>query len=275
MPLPSLPTRPREKSDLEKPHRAKIKPLRLRPVSAANRTGDVVDQLTELILEGVLPSGEPLPSERELSQQMGVSRNALREATKILQSRGLVTIKHGARTMINENTSEPVQQAVKGVLFGRDDALLQLTEVRLTLEVGIAALAAEQATKEDIAILQNILREMSESVEDSKQYIKWDAAFHRALAEATHNPIFVLMLDSIANLLLQSRKLALAFETPQKSLPEHQRIYQAIAKRDKTKAAKAMRRHLELQKTAFEKQLVAPVKISSKKPSKKPAKKSA
>lgn len=257
--LPRKPGAPSGKSASEK--------LGLPPSPSANRTSAVVEQLTELILSGALAAGSPLPSERELSQRLGVSRNVLREATKVLQSRGLVTIKHGARTMVNENTSEPVQQAVLGVLYGRDDALLQLTEVRLMLEVGIAALAAERATETDIEALQEIVRKLSVSVHNAHQYIQWDAAFHRALAQATHNMIFVLMLDSIDGLTLQSRQSALALETPRQSLPEHRQICAAVAKHDKTKAARAMRRHLELQKTAFEEKLLSPPQSAGKKTS--------
>lgn len=229
-----------------------LEKLRLRPVTSENRSEAVVEQLAEQILSGELPAGSPLPSERNLSLSLGVSRNVLREATKILQSRGLVTIRHGARTIVNGSTSGPVQQAVLGALYGRDDAVLQLTEVRLMLEVGIAHLAAQRASKKDIAALRDLMQKLHATVEDSALYIEWDVAFHRALADATHNAIFSLMFDSIAELLRQSRAVALAHESPISSLAQHQQIFDAVAARDAARAGEAMRQHLELQRSAFE-----------------------
>lgn len=231
-----------------------------RPLAAAteNRTQAVVEQLAELILSGSIQSGSALPAERELARRFGVSRNVLREATKILQSRGLLSIKHGARTTVKGVMSQPVQQAVSCALYGQDDALIQLTEVRLTLEVAIAELAAQRATNEDIAALRDIMRDLEAAVGAATRYAELDVEFHRALAEATHNTIFTLMLDSIAGLLRQSRQLALVHETPATSVLQHQIIFDAVENHDATRAAKAMRRHLELQKTAFEHLLRSP-----------------
>ena len=228
------------------------KTLRLRPVTEGNRADDVVAQLTELILSGVLPSGSPLPAERELSSQLGVSRNVLREATKTLQSRGLLNIRHGARTTVSDQTSQSIQHAVSGALYGQDDALLQLTEVRLTLEVSIAELAASRATETDIEALREIINGLQIHVGETARYAELDVEFHRAIAEATHNAIFVLLLDSVAGLMRQSRDLALVYSRPKDSLPDHEAIFKAIEKHNATRAASAMRRHLQLQQTEFE-----------------------
>jgi len=218
---------------------------------AKNRTHATVEILAEMILSGALPADSSLPSERELSLRLGVSRNVLREATKILQSRGLLSIRHGARTTVNSLRNEPVQQAVSGALYGSDNALVQLTEVRLTLEVSIAELAAQRATAKDIATLREFVQNLQAGISDATRYAEWDVAFHRALAEATHNSIFVLLLDSVAAMLRQSRDLALMHTEPRTSLPDHERIFEAVENHDAARAANAMRSHLERQKAAF------------------------
>ena len=237
---------------MTQPKKAPPKKLRLQPIPAEKRTGAVVDQLTELILSGVLPPGSSLPSERELSSQLGVSRNVLREATKTLQSRGMLIIRHGARTTVSDQASQSVQHAVSGALYGQDDALLQLTEVRLTLEVSIASLAASRATETDVEALSEIISGLQIHVGETARYAELDVEFHRAIAEATHNSIFVLLLDSVAGLMRQSRDLALVYSRPKDSLPDHERIFKAIEKRDSTRAASAMRKHLQLQQKEFE-----------------------
>jgi GntR family transcriptional repressor for pyruvate dehydrogenase complex len=177
--------------------------------AAENRTEAIVSRLAEEILSGALPPGTALPPERGLAREMGVSRNALREATKILQSRGLVTIKHGMRTVVNGVTSEPMQRAVSGALYGRDNALLQLTEVRLMLEVSIAELAAQRVTPAAVAELGELATLLTENVGRPADYAEIDIAFHRAIARATGNDIFPILLDSISGLLRESMETSL------------------------------------------------------------------
>jgi DNA-binding FadR family transcriptional regulator len=222
------------------------------PLTVENRTGAVVDRLADLILSGVIEAGSPLPSERDLAARLGVSRNVLREATKILQSRGLLTIKHGMRTMVNGVTSEPMQQAVSGALYGQDDALLQLTEARMVLEVGIAELAAERATERDIEVLQELVKQLDACTNEPKRYAEIDIAFHRALAEATHNNVFPLMLDSVSGLLHESLHVSLNYDPPGGSVSLHQHILQAIVQRAPAAAGEAMRTHIKTQKAQFE-----------------------
>jgi GntR family transcriptional repressor for pyruvate dehydrogenase complex len=113
--------------------------MTLTSLNAASRTEQVVSQLTQAILSGDIAQGSLLPPERELAERLGVSRNVVREATKILKSRGLLDIRQGIGTIVKSVTSEPVQEMFNNALHGHDDALTQLTEVRLVLEVQIAA----------------------------------------------------------------------------------------------------------------------------------------
>lgn len=220
--------------------------IRLTRLSASNRTQNVVEQLTHSIISGEVARDSLLPPEREMAERLGVSRSVVREATKILQSRGLLTIRQGIGTVINGVTSEPVRQVFSDTLRGQDDALLKLTEVRLVLEVEIAALAAQRATADDLRKLHSLVQQMDESCDDHTRYARLDVEFHQALAAATQNDLFAVMLESLSSLLHESRQRSLsnAEGVPQQAQVLHRTILEAVAAGDATRAAKWMREHL-------------------------------
>lgn len=228
--------------------------IKLTRLSAANRTQSVVEQLTHSIVSGEIARDSPLPPERELAQRLGVSRNVVREATKILQSRGLLTIRQGIGTVVNGVTSEPVRQVFSDTLHGQDDALLKLTEVRLVLEVEIAALAAQRATADDLRKLRSLVQQMDESGDDHTRYARLDVAFHQALAGATQNDLFAVMLESLSELLHESRQRSLssAAGVPQRAQVLHWAIVEAVAVGDAQLASKRMRDHLQVMQQEIE-----------------------
>jgi GntR family transcriptional repressor for pyruvate dehydrogenase complex len=228
----------------------------LQPLGSPNRVTAVVEQLTQAVLSGEMETGSLLPPERDLAEHLGVSRNVVREATKILQSRGLLSIKQGLGTIVSGVTSEPMQRVFSDTLHGHDKgaALLHLTEVRLSLEVKIAELAALRATSQNIDTLRGLIAQLDESLEDVERYATLDVAFHYELALSTQNPLFGVMLESAATLLHESRARALMKETPARSQRSHRAIFAAVEARDDRRAAQEMLSHLEMQKDAFEQQ---------------------
>lgn len=211
---------------------------------AENRTTRVVDHLTHAIVSQEIAANVLLPPERKLAESLGVSRNVVREATKILQSRGLVTIRQGSGTLVNGITSEPVRQVMHQALDNQEDTLPKLLEVRLVLEVEIARLTAQRRTKEDLNQLRALLDEFALNLEDLPRCAQLDVAFHQSLAKATHNPLFALMLEPLVNLLQESRLQSLQDATTLVSHRHHEKIYQAVEKRQPSKASHLMREHL-------------------------------
>lgn len=214
---------------------------------AANRTATVVDQLSAAILGGDVPVGQPLPPERQLAEQLGVSRNVLREATKILQSRGLVAVRQGVGTIVLGLSSEPVQRVLSSALERCEDPLLQLIEVRLSLEVETAGLAAQRRTSADLDQMEDLLQRFEAAMDQNalEECAALDVAFHQAVARATRNEVFVLMLDSVSGLLLENRKRALRNSRLEIAADHHRAIYKAIKAGSADSAAAQMRRHLE------------------------------
>ncbi len=251
-----IPAKPRKGVNRELSEMASLHPL-----GSANRVTAVVDQLTQVVLKGEFKPGSLLPPERDLAEHLGVSRNAVREATKIMQSRGLLSVKQGLGTVVTGVTSAPMQQMFTQALHGNEEALLHLTEVRLSLEVRIAAWAAERATELNVARLKELLDAMESSLNDNGRYADLDVEFHLELARATQNPLFVLMLESVAAMLHQSRELALsAIAAPVTKVAQraHGRLFKAVAAKDSAGAAQAMSDHLEMQRQDFERLLAKP-----------------
>lgn len=228
----------------------------LQPLGSANRVTAVVEQLTQAVLSGEMETGSLLPPERDLAEHLGVSRNVVREATKILQSRGLLSIKQGLGTIVSGVTSEPVQRVFSDALHGHEQeaALLHLTEVRLSLEVKIAELAASRATPQNIETLRDLITQLDGSLEDVERYADLDVAFHYELALSTQNPLFGVMLESASSLLRESRAHSLAQVSPAVSQQAHRAIFAAVEGGDTGLAAQEMLKHLELQKHDFEQQ---------------------
>lgn len=221
--------------------------LSLASLEQPNRSTQVVEQLTQLILNGELKSKELLPPERDLAAQLGVSRNVVREAIKILQSRGLLTIRHGVGTVVNGVSSEPLQQVFTHALHGQEDALLKLTEVRLLVEVEMAALAAQRATRENLHKIRAAFEAMEASVDDPQRYVQCDREFHSALAEATQNNVFALVMEATSALTRQARVYTLeAGASVRQSLRIHREILEAVEAGDAILAASQMRAHLKM-----------------------------
>jgi DNA-binding FadR family transcriptional regulator len=224
-------------------------------VVRGNLTDRVQDALRQQILSGAWPAGTRLPAIERLAADAGVSRTVAREAVRALATQGLLEVVHGHGTVVAAYTNRPVVEALRHGMRASAD-VLGIVEVRLALEVEAAALAAERRTAEDLETLRQVAARM-EALRDAPAgggYVQADLAFHEAIVRATHNPIFVMVAASIAELLEETR-LALATGRPAappapaaaggESLPEsHTVILERVEAGDPEGAAGAMRQHL-------------------------------
>jgi GntR family transcriptional repressor for pyruvate dehydrogenase complex len=207
----------------------------------------IVQQIEESVLKGTLKPGDQLPAERELAQQLGVSRTAVREAVKTLREKGLVEAYSGRGTFITDGTSQAARQSFDlMVKIGQQEGSPHLAELRLILEPGIAALAAVRADEENITALRDAVEVMDRAQRDPEAYIEADLDFHLALAEAAGNPLILSLIDSIVGLLREQRiKIFNVEGGPQRGQAHHKRILEAMERRDPEMARTAMRAHLE------------------------------
>jgi GntR family transcriptional repressor for pyruvate dehydrogenase complex len=207
----------------------------------------IVQQIEESVLNGSLKPGDQLPAERDLAQRLGVSRTAVREAVKTLREKGLVEAYSGRGTFVTDGTSQAARQSFDlMVKIGQQEGSPHLAELRLILEPGIAAMAAERVKDEDLTAMRDAVAVMERSQKDPEAYIEADLDFHLALAEAVANPLILSLIDSIVGLLREQRIRIFNVEGgPQRGQFHHKRILEAMERRDPEMARSAMRAHLE------------------------------
>jgi GntR family transcriptional repressor for pyruvate dehydrogenase complex len=206
----------------------------------------IVQQVEESIHKGAMKPGDQLPPERELAQQFGVSRTAVREAVKALREKGLVEAYPGRGTFITDGTSYSMRQSLDRMLrVGQAEGSGFLAEVREILEPEIAAMAATRADAEDLASMREQVGIMDEARKDPDEFIEADLDFHLALAEAAANPIILSLIDSIVGLLREQRMGIFQVEGgPERGQYHHKKIMEAILHKDPAGAREAMKAHL-------------------------------
>ncbi len=221
-----------------------------RTIGSKERLVDrVVNEIEELIITGRLQPETKLPPERELADQLGVSRTVIREAVRILVTKGLLETKHGVGTVVRQMTREQVVEPLTLYLRTQNGGQISfgdLYQVRMILEVEIAGLAASQATETELALLQRIINSM-EAVQDEPDLLAaHDADFHSALARMTHNPLLIVLVDSIRDLLQEYIARVTPYLDPrQENLPHHYNLLERIQAGDVEGARQAMRENLE------------------------------
>jgi GntR family transcriptional repressor for pyruvate dehydrogenase complex len=217
-------------------------------VSREPRLSDkVAELLLETILSKGLQPGDRLPSERELGEQFGVSRTVIREAVRALAAKGLIDVRTGSGLRVAAVDGSAVSESMSLYLRGGTLEYPKVHEVRKTLEVEIAGLAAERATREDVAAMRKICERMEELVDtDVEEASRLDLEFHRAIAVATDNDLHLLLLDSIGEALLEVRRENLRRPPAvTEALASHRAILDRIRARDREGARHSMSEHLD------------------------------
>jgi GntR family transcriptional repressor for pyruvate dehydrogenase complex len=218
--------------------------------------------MLEQILSRGLRPGDALPSERELAEQYGVSRTVIREAVRSLAAKGVVSAQAGRGLCVAAVEADAVSASMNLYLRGVDELPYErVHEVRLAIETEVAELAAQRAEDAEIEELAAISRRFKEVIDDVDAVSDADVEFHRALARLTHNELFVIMLDSIGDVLLEIRRATLGLpDDAQHGYEQHERILAAVRAHDPQAAREAMRGHLD---DAFESwRQLGPIPIS-------------
>jgi GntR family transcriptional regulator, transcriptional repressor for pyruvate dehydrogenase complex len=206
----------------------------------------IVQQIEESIVQGRLKPGDQLPPERELAQQCGVSRTAVREAVKALREKGLVEAYSGRGTFITDGTTQAVRQSLDlMVKIGQAEGFKHLAEVRAILEPEIAAFAATRIQESELATMREAIAAMDRTRDDPDAFIEADLDFHLALAEGAANPLILSLLDSIVGLLREQRLRIFRVPTgSERGQICHKQILDAVERHDPQAAREAMREHL-------------------------------
>lgn len=211
----------------------------------------VVEEVMQSILAGDFPVGSELPAAEKLAEGFGVSMTVIREAMRVLRSQGLVTVSQGKRPLVAAADSSATVSML-GLSLGRAGSMADLMQVRWVLEVEVAALAAQHATDAQVARLAAAVEEMRDGTTMERQ-VNADLAFHRVLAEATGNPLFPILLQSLEDLLREFRRRSIKGRSVRSGIKEHAAVLQAVRSRDPHEAREAMIRHMELAERSLQK----------------------
>lgn len=186
---------------------------------------------------------ERLPTERDMSEQFGVSRSVVREAAKRLELQGLLEIRQGSGMKVVDKLHKPLSSAVQMLVPDEKQRLAQLTEVRFALEPENARLAAERGSSADLKKIK-AAHESLERCQDFETQVLADMEFHCLIAEASGNKIGSLLMQSLTDLLQSSLSHGYRLVTKDQAVGDHGKILAALLSRDGTAAATAMKNHL-------------------------------
>ena len=219
---------------------------------SGNRAQAVAEYLERGIVERRYVSNAALPPERELAEQLGVSRATLREGIGLLVARGLLARRHGVGTFVSDRVERQMAE-VWADMVERHPALQgDLIEFREMLESRTAELAAARATPQERARLTQLADELDTAYrgDDRRLQVQADVAFHRAIADASHNPVFSYLTTSLLQLLHEHVKLSIAglapaTETALQLRSQHRELCDAIVAGDTARARSVASRHME------------------------------
>lgn len=223
-----------------------MQPTAYKKIKSKRIFEEVIEQIRLQIVNGDIRPGDRLPPERTLADLIGVHRNSVREALKIMEYMGVVESKPGAGTILSDTGKDILKERVSSITrFSPRSFLIELIELREALEPHMAALAAERATPEDLQSMQTAIDDLKEEVSQGQKLSSADERLHLAIARATHNATFLRLTEPVMAMLSEFR------ERSQKSpgrrpqvFGEHERIYLSIRDRNPSAAKAAMKRHL-------------------------------
>lgn len=211
----------------------------------------VAEDLMSLLIDGTWPPGTRVPPERALTIQYGVSRSVIREAVRMLVSKGLLETRGGSGIYVRRPDQGMLAQSVSLLLrlhhHGLPIPYQEVHEVRCVLEVEIAGLAARRATPQDIAALEwEVARlRLAHEQMDIEGVVSSDVAFHAALVAATHNHLFVILFNSISDVMIEIRQRGVRVPgSGDNAIFHHSRLLETVKAHDPTAAVRAMKDHL-------------------------------
>ena len=222
------------------------------PIRTKRLYEEIVEQIKQLITDGKLRPGDKLLAERELAERFQVSRASVREAIRTLEMLGVIDIRPGEGTFIRGTEADDIIRPLAMFLAVERNSLLDMFEMRRIFETATASLAAERATLEELDQIEAMLENMKErlNVQDPEKGEEYDAAFHYAVAESSHNSLLTKLFKTVSEEFAKANSVARRqlyhdnIENAQKLIDQHSEIFAAIRSRSPEEASRAMLAHL-------------------------------
>lgn len=220
-----------------------------KPISPKKISSQIAEQIRSSILAGEFSPGDKLPPERELAEMFGVSRPSVREALNLLASSGLIESYQGGGTVVKSLVEISAGNPLSDLIKGEQERALDVIEVRKCMEAWTSYYAAKRALPEDIRKLEKIVAEMERNLEEMKPSQDLDANFHVIIAQATHNVVWLHLMQSIFDAMKEFqrgvwRAVYLTEEDHRHLFQHHRAVFEAIRDRDPERARNEMLTHL-------------------------------
>lgn len=227
---------------------------RLSPIELQKPADLIMRQIRNLLSGGVLKAGDRLPSERDLVSQFGVGRGHVREALRKLEFYGVLQTIPQSGTVVTSLGAGALERLISNLLDLDRDDIKALTETRGILELHSAQLAAQRASKTDIADIKAALEAFRREVEAGRTGLEEDLLFHLAIAKAAQNPIMTSLIGLMTPDIIRLHKATRVCEAGRAgiALLEHEKIFKAIAAHDEKAATQAMSEHVRMIKQQFD-----------------------
>jgi GntR family transcriptional regulator, transcriptional repressor for pyruvate dehydrogenase complex len=205
----------------------------------------VYEEIKSRIKQGTWKSGDQIPTVFMLAEEMGVGVSSVREAIRVLAKQKILSVEQGRGTFVAKDLESRVSPSER-VDFLEKATMLQLTEARLIIEPELAYLAAENASDEEITMIQKAANGMNEKVSKNKDFFDEDMEFHFLIAKVSRNEVLMHMINAIKDLLVDSRRKTMKIkEVNKRSAHFHVLIADAIAQKNPTQARTLMKTHIE------------------------------
>jgi GntR family transcriptional repressor for pyruvate dehydrogenase complex len=219
------------------------------PIKPKKVSSQIAEQIRSSILSGEFAPGDKLPPERELAELFGVSRPSVREALNLLASSGLVESYQGGGTVVKSLVELSAGNPLSELIKGEQARALDVIEVRKCMEGWTSYYAAQRALPEDLRKLEQIVLEMERNLAGMIPSQDLDANFHVIIAQATHNVVWLHLMQSIFDAMKEFqrgvwRAVYITAEDHRTLFQHHRAVFEAIRDRDAERARDAMLAHL-------------------------------
>lgn len=219
------------------------------PIKNTKVYEQVINQIKTMIQDGTLKRGDKLPSERDLVEQLGVSRASIREALRVLEIVGLVECKQGEGNFIRSTFQDSLFEPLSIMFMLNECKVEEIFDLRKVMETETAALAAKEVTDAELKEMRDLIDEMKIS-EDEEERVKVDRKFHYKIAQASRNFLIVNILNTVSTLMdsfiKDARRNIINNQHKDIIDEQHERILKGLKNRNPGEAAEAMRIHMEL-----------------------------
>ena len=213
----------------------------LKPIKKSSIAEKVIHRIRRLIESGQILPGNRLPTERELSIKLNVSRPSVREALKALILLGVVENRPGSGNYLSENTNNISSEALDILFLINKSTILEIFEVRKGMEGWVVSLAARRRTKDDLHLMKTALESMKISINDTEAYKKYENEFHMAIVDSAKNDVASHLMEKVYSLLNETKSQFYHLEDDldfkQKDYDRHLQIFRCIEEGDDQGAA--------------------------------------